>query len=319
MKLTYISVFVLFAAILRAGDTLFCESPVKDFGIIEESERFSHTFIIKNVSEKIVEVDKTISSCGCIVTTKKEFVLGPQESTDINIEFNSHGVGGLKIIKTISVCPKDDNDSPLILTIKADVKGIPPEKRIIIEPHQKTIEGEPDKKYSLRMQIPSDPNIKFSIDVPEWLGYSLQKSRYNNYANIINWDIEVYLKAKQKEKLSGGLVVNSNVPRFEKVTVPIQVVPKPNFIISPYMIIFDSNEVNQSREVSIKPNDCSLESVRNSLEFKSSKECIKTSWTTEGNDIHLKVINNSCSPESGKIEIKAENEILGSIPVIFKK
>jgi hypothetical protein len=315
----YFVLGMFLASSIFAGQPLTCENPVKDFGTIEEGGKFSHTFIIKNISAEIVEVNKTISSCGCVVTSKKEFKLKPNESTDIGVEFDSSGVGGMKIWKTIAVCPKDDKDKPLVLTVKADVKGIPPEKSITIEPRQKTMDGSPDKKYTLRLQVPSDPNINFSIDAPQWLSYSLQKSRYNNSAGVVvNWDIEIYLKTKQRAKLSGDIIVNSNLPRFEKVMVPIKVEPQPAFIINPYMITFDGSNPNQSKEVLIKLNDDTLESTRHLLEIKSSKECLETIWTNNENLIHLKVTNKSCGEGFGKIEIKVGDQVLGVIPVIFR-
>jgi hypothetical protein len=292
--------------------------PIKDLGIIEEGNTVSHTFIIKNSSEKTIYVDKVISSCGCLVASKKEFTLNPGQSTDIKVEFNSFGAGGTEISKTVEIHAKDSN-FPLILTLKANVKGIPPEKRIVITPVEKTLDGEPNRKYVLRLQVPSDPNIKFSIGVPEWLNYSMQKSKYNNFTGVVIWDIEIFLKSRKNERLNGDLVVNSNLPYFERVTMSIKIEPTPRFVINPYMIVFDVNVQNQSKDVSIKPIDGTLGSVRDVLKIQPSKDCIETNWTEDSNGIHLVVLNKACSPESGKIEIKAGDELLGTIPVIFNR
>lgn len=310
---------IFFASNVFSGQVIVCDEPIKDFGIIEENKKVSHTFVIKNISNDVIEVDKVASSCGCIITSKKEFKLDPNQSTDINVEFNSTGTGGMKIWKTIAVCPKDDKNKQLILTVKADVKGIPPEKRITLAPTQATLDGGPDKKYTFRLQIPSDPKIKFSVEAPQWLSYSLQKSKFNDFAAVVNWDVEICLKTKQREKLSGNLVISSNLPQFEKVSALIQVVPMPKLIINPYMIRFEGNDPDQSKEVMIKYNEGTLESIRDLLEIKSSKKCVETSWIVDGDTIHLKVVNKACSPGLIKIEIRAGDELLGVIPVLFKE
>jgi hypothetical protein len=253
-----------------------------------------------------------------LVTSKKEFTLEPDQSTDIKVEFNSFGAGGTEMSKTVEIYAKDSNYSPLLLTLKANVKGIPPEKRIVLMPVEKTLDGEPNKKYTIRLQVPSDPNVKFSIGVPEWLNYSMQKRKYNNYIDVVNWDIEIFMKNRKCERMKGDLVINSNLPHFERVAMSINIEPTPRFIINPYMIVFDSNEQIQSKNVFIKPVDGTLGLVRNFLKIQPSKDCIETNWTEDSNGIHLVVLNKACRPESGKIEIKDGDELLGTIPVIFK-
>ncbi len=259
-----------------------------------------------------------ISTWGCIATSKKKLILNPDQNTDIKVEFNSFGAGGTEISKTVEIYAEDSNYSPLVLTLKANVKGIPPEKRIVIMPVEKTLDGEPNKKYTIRLQVPSDPNVKFSIGVPEWLNYSMQKSKYNNFLGVVNWDIEIFLKNRKCERLKGDLVVNSNLPHFERVAMSVKIEPTPRFVINPYMIVFDVNVQNQSKDVFIIPVDGTLGSVRDFLKIQPSKDCIETNWTEDSNGIYLVVLNKACRPESGKIEIKAGDELLGTIPVIFK-
>jgi hypothetical protein len=314
----YIFLGMLLVSNVLAENALMCDLPIKDLGIIEEGNTVSHTFIIKNTSEKTIYADKVVSSCGCIVTSKKDFALDPNQSTDIKIEYNSFGAGGTEISKTVEIYAKDSNYSPLILTLKANIKGIPPEKRIVITPAGITLNGEQNRKHSLILQVPSDPNIKFSIIVPEWLNYSLQKSKYNNIAGVVNWDIEIFLKNRKYERLNGDMVVNSNLPHFERVTMTIKIEPTPRLVINPYMIVFDVNVQNQSKKVLIRPVDSTLGPMKNFLKIKPSKDCIETSWTEDNNGIYLVVLNKTCSPESGKIEIRGGDELLGTIPVIFK-
>ncbi|MBU1260272.1 MAG: DUF1573 domain-containing protein [Pseudomonadota bacterium] len=317
MKLTSIILAALFASALWAESPLLCENPLKDFGVIDEGQKISHIFAVKNISTKAISIDRVIPSCGCMITSKNEFKLEPNESTDIKVEVNSSGFGGLTILKTVSVCISGDEYAPLVLTIKAEVEGIPPERRIVVIPREKTIIGDSRKRYVLSLQVPADPNIEFSIDVPEWLVYSLQKSKYNDFPGIVNWDINLFLKKDESKKLDGNLIIYSNIPLFEKITVPIQIVPESLLTITPYMISFD-NEPNQIRDIVIRPNKGVKGLPGKTLEIRPSQECLKTSWIIDNNEIRLKVSNKSCCTGFGKIEILADNELISTIPVVFK-
>jgi len=317
VKIIYLIMVLPLSSILWAESPLLCENPLKDFGVIDEGQKISHTFVVKNISTKAIYVDRVIPSCGCMITSKNKFKLEPNESTDIKVEFDSKGLGGLTILKTISICISGDRYSPLILTIKADVEGIPPERRIVVIPREKTINGDSKKRCTLNLRVPSDPNIMFSIDGPEWLGFLLQKSKYNDFAGIVNWDIILFLKNNETRKLNGCLTVSSNVPLFEKITVPIQVVPESVLTITPYMISFN-NEPNQIRDIVVRPNKGVKGLTGKTLEIRPSHECLKTSWVMDNNEIRLKVSNKSCGAGFGKIEILADNEWIGTIPVVFK-
>ncbi|MDD5135212.1 MAG: DUF1573 domain-containing protein, partial [Phycisphaerae bacterium] len=134
---------------------MLCENPLKDFGVVDEGQRLSHTFVIKNVSAETIQVDRVNPSCGCIITSQREFTLAPNESTNIAVDFDPFGFGGMKMSKTIAVCVKNDKYPPLILMVNAQIKGIPYEKRILITPKDKTIENDPNKKHTLLLQVTS--------------------------------------------------------------------------------------------------------------------------------------------------------------------
>lgn len=320
MKTISIVMILLLSSSLWAQHPLLCDRPLKDFGTVEEGQRLSHTFVIKNVSSETIQVDRIVSSCGCIVTSKKEFTLSPNESTDIVVDFNSFGSGGMRIHKTVAVCIKDDKFPPLVLTVQAQIKGIPPEKRILITPNEKTIDDDPNKKHTLLLQVPTEPNINFSVQVPEWLNYSMYKSKQNTMQGTVLWEIEISLKNKLSRRISDNVVVNSNLPLFEKTTASIQVIPKPAFIITPYMIVFDTSKQKQTETVLIKSGEQQVESVYASMEIKPSKECLKINWDkgTPAKEVKLEITNEGCDVRPARLEILLNNDVVGIIPIVFK-
>lgn len=62
-----------------------------DFGRVKEGEVLKHTFIFKNESKEILKIKDVATSCGCTASEVEKKVLMPQESTVINVTFNSKG------------------------------------------------------------------------------------------------------------------------------------------------------------------------------------------------------------------------------------
>ncbi|MDD5135148.1 MAG: hypothetical protein PHP01_07040, partial [Phycisphaerae bacterium] len=155
---------------------------------------------------------------------------------------------------------------------------------------------------------------------PEWLRYSMHRNKRNNVQGAVLWDVEISLKRKLRQKISGDVVVNSNLPLFEKTIVPIQVVTKPAFLITPYMLIFDKGQSQQTRIVYIKSGEYQIESVYTLMEIKPPKECIKVNWSKEvsAKEIKLEIINEGCDFSSAKLEILLNHDAVSVIPIVFK-
>lgn len=65
-----------------------------DFGKVAAGQVVKHVFVLKNVSESVVNIDAVTTSCGCTTSKLEKSVLKPNEATTIELEFNSKGFGG---------------------------------------------------------------------------------------------------------------------------------------------------------------------------------------------------------------------------------
>jgi len=83
-----------------------------DFGQVKEGQVLKHAFTLKNESSKTLKIKDVNSSCGCTVFEAKKMVLAPQESTTIEVKFNSKGYSGMT--KQYIYVHTDDLDNPLI-------------------------------------------------------------------------------------------------------------------------------------------------------------------------------------------------------------
>jgi hypothetical protein len=65
-----------------------------DFGKVAAGQIVKHVFVLKNISESIINIDAVTTSCGCTTSKLEKSVLKPDEATTIELEFNSKGFAG---------------------------------------------------------------------------------------------------------------------------------------------------------------------------------------------------------------------------------
>jgi len=91
-----------------------------DFGQVKEGELLKHDFVLKNESEKTLTIRDVNTSCGCTVSKVNKKIILPEESTAIEVQFNSRGYFGAA--KQFVYVHTDSLDKPIIkFTIKAEV------------------------------------------------------------------------------------------------------------------------------------------------------------------------------------------------------
>ena len=93
---------------------------VWDFGQVKQGEVLKHNFILKNESQKILNIKDVNTSCGCTVSKVEKKTLLPQESTPIEVEFKTQGYSGG--VKQYIYVHTDNLDKPILrFIIKAEV------------------------------------------------------------------------------------------------------------------------------------------------------------------------------------------------------
>lgn len=93
-----------------------------DFGKVKEGGVLKHDFILKNETKKNLKIERINTSCDCTISQAKKKMLVPQESTVIEVSFNTQGYSGQ--VSQFVYVNTDNPDNPIIkITIKADVES----------------------------------------------------------------------------------------------------------------------------------------------------------------------------------------------------
>ncbi len=208
---TYILILFLFTITLPAQKKLQpIGTDVHNFGIITKGEIVKHTFELKNVTKKTLNIEKVESSCGCTATLLSKKTLKPNDKVKITAEFNSEGFIGFQE-KNIYVYEKD-NPSPIYTlkiqaTVQVEVEVTPlymvfdnaivgVDKKSLIQLINRT-----NKKIKiLKIENPYD-NLHLTIDK-----YELNPGEFTTIEGIftpkvsglIRGSFKVYTDSKQK-------------------------------------------------------------------------------------------------------------------------
>jgi len=65
-----------------------------DFGKVKKGEVLRHVFLLKNNSDRTMRIKDITTSCGCAVSKTRKTVLAPQETTDIEVSFDTSDYSG---------------------------------------------------------------------------------------------------------------------------------------------------------------------------------------------------------------------------------
>jgi hypothetical protein len=95
-----------------------------DFGTIDAGKKVSHKYKLKNTGNEPLLISNCKASCGCTVPKCPTEPIAPGETAEIPVEYDSKGKNGPDQ-KTITITA-NTNPSPIVLTIKGNVKGQAP-------------------------------------------------------------------------------------------------------------------------------------------------------------------------------------------------
>ena len=115
--------FLFFTSIIFAQlfqPKLILQQSNYDFGDIQQGEKVSHIFVLSNGGGDLLKISNVSASCGCTAAAPEKNELGPGESTNLNVTFNSAGRMG-KQSKTVRIYSNDPNNPEMLLSITGNV------------------------------------------------------------------------------------------------------------------------------------------------------------------------------------------------------
>ncbi|MBA4251307.1 MAG: hypothetical protein C0425_03405 [Chlorobiaceae bacterium] len=102
------------------GPKIHSMNSTQDFGTIKQGEVINRYFIIANIGQDTLILQRIMTSCGCTVAEPEKRNLAPGESTKLKAEFNSVGRIGAQL-RYITIASNDKETPMFRLTLKGEV------------------------------------------------------------------------------------------------------------------------------------------------------------------------------------------------------
>lgn len=114
---------------------LVVQKPVYDFGERDNSETVEHTFVLENRGDRILEIERTKTSCGCTVANLPDRTLDPGESAELTARLSLKNRRGRQT-KMITVFSNDPDSPQTRLTLQGEAVS-----EFVIQPSRLFISG----------------------------------------------------------------------------------------------------------------------------------------------------------------------------------
>lgn len=106
------------------GPKISFEKTEFEAGEIIQGEHLTYAFKFTNNGKTDLNIESAKASCGCTATAPKEKVVKPGQSSQIDVNFDSHGKQGAQH-KTVTVTSNDPEKPTVVLHIKCTIKTDP--------------------------------------------------------------------------------------------------------------------------------------------------------------------------------------------------
>lgn len=220
MKQTFVLLLALFLSTLSGmrGQSVAIDSldAIHNFGTIaEERGSVSHTFMIRNVSDKPMVILRVNTDCGCTTPTYDRKAIPPGEKMPIVITFDPLNRPG-SFVKYTRVYTSIDAERPITLTIKGNVATLGRGLRSLSHLYQQQIGPlevsnlslefplQPaDRENTIRLMVnnPTASPIEVSMEhVPAF--FTISKTRFVLQPQEPE---ELYLTAKAFDQVGAGI------------------------------------------------------------------------------------------------------------------
>ena len=193
-----------------------------DFGYIPKGATVTHRFVLSNVGEKPMKIVKVKPACGCTSAPLTKDELGPGESTDLDVIFNSRGFNG-KATKTVTINTDDSLNPVTTLQFTVDAGGAVP--TLIFEPADVTFDSVAvGKKVTKKLKITNNdiqPIALKLVEVPSDLVDAKLKKDRIGIGDVDELTVNLVNKSRTEGYFSKTLTLQVDGHVDYRVSLPV--------------------------------------------------------------------------------------------------
>lgn len=129
-NLFFCAVVLVGVSSVVAAPRLDILNPVFEFDTIPQGEQLEHKYILRNVGDEELEIQRIIPACGCTVPELKESRIQPGAETVLSVQLDTRGMYGRKE-KTVRLYTNDPQLPTALLTLRGEI-----EPEVLVEPYR---------------------------------------------------------------------------------------------------------------------------------------------------------------------------------------
>ena len=306
----YLLLGTFFASFAGAEDSLpkskiGFDSSVYEFGTVTEGAKVQHDFIVKNLGNSPLAIQRVVPSCGCTTTSANTDRISPGGDGKISVQVDTAGFSGDKI-KTVQVYSNDLDNPVSTLTIKGTI-----EREVGLSPAQ-VFFGELNKGQISAIS----QDVKITVKAGSALAVKDVKS-FSKYISVDDKggsDKERTVTIRIKPDAPVGEIrdrIMVNIAgRQEAINIPVYAAVKGPVKLTPPMLSFGVIDGDQPIKRTVKLENFSDEpfSIK---DIKSDSSLIHTSFKTI-KDGRVYVIQVQLDPKEVTKDVRASLDIVTS-------
>ena len=250
----------------QAGETVpraVVRESVKDFGRVPRGDSLSHSFVIRNDGDAMLEITEVKPSCGCTVA-QFDRTIAPGESGEIRTVLDTSSFKG-PIAKSVQVFTNDATNPKLNLVIKANIRAFveaePGYARFI------AVQGESAQSSTQIVWSPNRDDLAvLGVNSP----YPFVKVNYREAApeekragaSGRQWKVDITLSSSAPTgPLADFVVVRTNHPEKPSFQLPLSGFVRPVLTVTPRIADFGRRELDEPQRASLEIKNMGSENV----------------------------------------------------------
>jgi hypothetical protein len=192
-----------------------------NFGFLPKGVHALHTYMIENKGTDTLRIIKVTPTCGCTSAPLGKSDIGPGDSTNLDVFFDSGKFSG-KVTKKISILSNDPKDPYTDITFTAQVDRVHPyitAKPIVIETERKNASA-----YTVKLtNTGTDPlEIRIVSSSEPYIEAKLSREKIEAGTSV---DLIVKIKEKYEafQETWYSITLETNDPLEYRLTIPMHV------------------------------------------------------------------------------------------------
>jgi len=191
-----------------------------EFGFMPAGTTVMHTFTLRNDGSDTLRIIRVKPTCGCTNAPLSKTDLGPGETADLDVFFDSRKFKG-KVVKKVSILSNDPKDPYSEIAFSAQIESRHP--LLDIDPMVVEADKIEGGSYRVKLSNTSDESLKLEI-LSESAPYVETKLSRDEVAPGQTADLMVKINDNYNEVKNPwySITIQTNDPMQNRVSIPIK-------------------------------------------------------------------------------------------------